>query len=147
MVYASTKQELVLFFGAPGSGKSTFFNTHLSSYERISQDKLGTADKCIKACQQALSAGRSAVIDNTNKTLEQRSRYTSIAKALKIPIRIFIFEVPKDRCMHNNKQRKINPYREHFSKKVSDVVIHDFFKNKEVPKATEGYADILNIEF
>jgi bifunctional polynucleotide phosphatase/kinase len=65
--------------GPPGSGKSTFYHNYMSSYERISQDKLGTADKCIKACRAALESGKSAVIDNTNKTKEQRSRYTSIA--------------------------------------------------------------------
>lgn len=79
--YASDKQELVLFFGPPGCGKSTFWSNHFSKYERISQDALGSSDKCIKACKAALGAGKSAVIDNTNKTLEQRSRYTSIAAA------------------------------------------------------------------
>jgi hypothetical protein len=49
--------------------------------------------------------------------------------------------------MHNNKQRKINTYRMHHSKKVSDVVIHDFFKNKEAPATSEGFSEVKNISF
>lgn len=37
-------QEMVLFCGSPGAGKSTFFQTHLGplGYERINQDILKT---------------------------------------------------------------------------------------------------------
>ena len=99
----------------------------------------------MKACREVLKSGGSAVIDNTNKTLEQRSRYTSIAKELKIPFRIFMFDTDKEKCMHNNKQRATNPHREHLSKKVGTVVIHDFFKNKEMPASKEGYSEIKNV--
>ena len=57
----------------------------------------------MKVCEATLKAGKSAVIDNTNVSLEQRSRYTKIAQKLSIPIRCFIFEAEKDVCMHNNK--------------------------------------------
>lgn len=101
----------------------------------------------MKICEEALRAGKSAVIDNTNKTKEQRSRYTEIAKRLKVPMRLFVFETEKDRCMHNNKQRKVNTHHKHLSKKVGDVVIHDFFKNKEAPQTAEGFAEIKVLKF
>jgi hypothetical protein len=34
------------------------------------------------------------------------------------------------------------------SKKVGDVIIHDFFKNKESPKADrEGFSEVVTIPF
>jgi bifunctional polynucleotide phosphatase/kinase len=101
--YTSDKQEVVLFMGAPGSGKSTFYHTNMKTYEYVNQDQLGSAAKCIKVCQAALTAGKSVVIDNNNYTKEQRSRYTSLAHEAKVPVRLFHFNTPKDRCMHNNK--------------------------------------------
>ena len=92
--------------------------------------------------------GKSVVIDNTNKTFEQRSRYTEIAKRYKVPSRCFYFDVPKDVCIHNNNQRKINPYRKHLSSKVPPIPIHDFFKNLEKPSIEkEGFSEIKVIKF
>jgi hypothetical protein len=56
-------------------------------------------------------------------------------------------QATKDVCMHNNKQRKINDHHEHLSKKVGDVIIHDFFKNKESPCKDEGIDEIVLIDF
>eukprot|EP00347_Sterkiella_histriomuscorum_P006646 403351974 len=147
VVYTSDKQEIVLFFGAPGSGKSTFWKNNLSSYARVNNDTLKTPAKCIKVAEQALNEKKSVVIDNTNSTLEQRNRYTAISKALNIPIRCFIFDVPKEVCMHNNNQRKINAHREHLSGKVPAIPIHSFFKNSEKPTMAEGFSEIKTIKF
>ena len=50
--------------------------------------------------------------------------------------------------MHNNKQRKINVHHQHLSKKVGDVIIHDFFKNKQHPdQKAEGFSEIVNVKF
>jgi len=31
----SDEKEMIIFVGSPGSGKSTFYHTHLKKYERI----------------------------------------------------------------------------------------------------------------
>ena len=49
--------------------------------------------------------------------------------------------------MHNNTQREINKHHAHLSKKVSSVVIHDFFKNREPPSLDEGLKAILVVPF
>jgi bifunctional polynucleotide phosphatase/kinase len=138
---------MIIFMGSPGSGKSTFYHSHLSSYARINQDQLGTKEKCISACQKAIAEKKSVVIDNLNQTKEQRSRYIPLAKAANIPVRLFYFETSKEVCMHNNKQRAINPHRVHHSKKVGSVIIHSFFKNQEKPTIEEGITEIKKIPF
>ena len=40
-------QEMVLMVGFPGSGKSHFCTKHLSGYEHISRDQLGSWQKCV----------------------------------------------------------------------------------------------------
>ncbi len=134
--------------GSPGAGKSTFLHNHMGDkYVRVNQDSLGTAEKCIKACRQALSEGKSVIIDNLNQTKDQRSRYIPLAKAQGVPVRLFYFEATKEICMHNNQQRVINTHRKHFSKKVGSVIIHSFFKNQEAPQLGEGINEILRIPF
>jgi bifunctional polynucleotide phosphatase/kinase len=138
----------LLLIGAPGSGKSTFVHTHLKTYERVNQDTLGNADRCMKACRAGLTSGKSVVIDNTNCTAEQRSRYIEIAKSLKIPVRAIHLDTPKDRCMHNNKQRVNNVHRQHHSKKVADVIIHTFFKKFEpLNPGSEGIKEVITVPF
>lgn len=57
-------QDMVLFVGSPGSGKSTFYSKHLKplGYIRINQDTLKTREKCFKIAEENLSQGKSVVI-------------------------------------------------------------------------------------
>ncbi|CDW76414.1 bifunctional polynucleotide phosphatase kinase-like [Stylonychia lemnae] len=145
--YKGKGQEIILFFGSPGSGKSTFWKNHLSDYVRVNNDTLKTPQKCMAVCEEGLKAGKSVVIDNTNATLEQRTRYLTLAKKYNVSIRCFMFDVTKEVCMHNNTQRKVNSHRQHLSGKIPNIPIHSFFKNSEKPQEKEGYAEIKKIQF
>ena len=140
---------MILFCGAPGSGKSTFWQSYLKDYVRVNNDELKTPEKCKKVADAALSQGKSVVIDNTNKTFEQRSRYIPIAKKYNVPYRCILFTTPKEVCIHNNKQRGgVNTARVHLSKKVPPVPIHDWFKNLEMPSIEkEGFSELIRIDF
>jgi ABC-type lipoprotein export system ATPase subunit len=37
--YVSDKQEMIIFMGSPGSGKSTFYHNHLLSYTRVNWEE------------------------------------------------------------------------------------------------------------
>jgi bifunctional polynucleotide phosphatase/kinase len=139
--------ELVLFVGSPGSGKSTIYNRYMPEYTHVNNDLMKTKEKCMKATKEALSKGQSVVVDNQNHTREVRARYTAIAKSLGVQMRAFVFKTPKEVCIHNNNQRKINSHHKHFSKAVPKIPIHSYFKQLEEPKVSEGFNEIVEIDF
>jgi bifunctional polynucleotide phosphatase/kinase len=145
--YKSDEQEVILFCGSPGAGKSSLWQAHLPDYIRVNNDTLKTKEKCMKVCRQALDDGKSCVIDNTNPDKDTRARYTSIAKEKGVPIRCFFFDIEKPVSMHNNKQRKTNPHRKHLSKKVGDVIIHTWYKKLQKPTKAEGFSEVKTIKF
>ncbi|KAG8433960.1 hypothetical protein GDO86_012353 [Hymenochirus boettgeri] len=78
----SKTQEIIVAVGFPGAGKSTFFKEHLipKGYECANRDTMGTWQKCVSACEDAVRRGKSVVIDNTNPDVESRSRYINCAQ-------------------------------------------------------------------
>jgi bifunctional polynucleotide phosphatase/kinase len=60
----TNKQDIVLFCGPPGAGKSTFYWKHLKplGYERVNQDTLKSRAKCFKAAAELLDEGSSIVV-------------------------------------------------------------------------------------
>ena len=51
MKVSSDKQEVILFCGAPGCGKSTFWNNFLPDYVRVNNDTLKRPEKCMEVCE------------------------------------------------------------------------------------------------
>ena len=145
----SSSKEMIIFIGSPASGKSTFFDSYLKSggYIRVNRDTLKTAEKCLSVAEEELKKGNSVVIDNTNPTLESRSRFIDLAKRHKVDLRSFVFNFNKDLVFHLNELRNINNFRNHFSESVADVIIHTWYKKFEPPSLKEGFKEILEINF
>ncbi|CAG0915620.1 unnamed protein product [Notodromas monacha] len=117
--------EIVIMVGFPGSGKSTFCKDHLQSagYEVANRDTVGTWQKCVKILQDALGAGKSVVIDNTNGDKASRKRYLDIAKEMKIPARCFVMETTYEHAAHNNRFRELT---DPSHMKISSMVFNMF---------------------
>lgn len=144
----STKQEVIVAVGFPGSGKSTFFQTHIlpKGYVYVNRDTLGSWQQCVSACERALKEGRSVAVDNTNPDLESRKRYVDVTRNAGVPCRCFNFTASLEQAKHNNRFREMVPSTtKHVH--VNDMVFHSY-KNKFVtPSLSEGFSEILQIHF
>ena len=77
--------ELVLLMGLPAAGKSTFAQRFAATHVVIGQDALrGTPHPARRervVIEQALAAGRSVVVDDTNATPAVRAPLITLARA------------------------------------------------------------------
>ncbi|PQE03758.1 hypothetical protein CJF30_00006435 [Rutstroemia sp. NJR-2017a BBW] len=112
-------QDVILFVGSPGAGKSTFYWKQLEplSYARVNQDILKTyspamiednltfdeRDRCIKVAVELLGEGKSVVVDR-----EVRSKWVALAAKHSVPIRCVHFLAGAQICEHNDAVRALN---------------------------------------
>ncbi|XXH05236.1 hypothetical protein Hte_011661 [Hypoxylon texense] len=144
------KQEIVLFCGPPGAGKSTFYWRNLKplNYERVNQDTLKSRAKCFKAATEFLDEGSSIVIDNTNPDADGRKEWIEFARKHSVPIRCVWFKVPKALCEHNDVVRALNrPMNPEARTALPALAFNGFFSRLKEPKAKEGFQDVVEIEF
>ena len=142
-------KEAIILIGSPGSGKSNFCEVNLTpkGYVRINQDTLKSRQKVIKYLEDNLKEGKNVVIDSTNPEKNKRSEYIKICKKFGYYVRAFNFLVSKDLAMHLNNLRTINKNRKHLSGYVNAIPIHAFYKNYEEPEKSEGFDDIVKVNF
>jgi len=137
----SSKQEMIIMVGCPGSGKSTFSKKALvpNGYVRINRDTLGTNDRCLLETRAALEKGKSVVIDNTNPSVDSRVQYKRLADQHAIPARCFYMNTSLELAQH------LNGYRMKLSRgKIKTVpnVAYSMYKAKFVkPTKAEGYSE------
>jgi len=135
-------QEVILLVGSPASGKTTFSEDlviNYPNYKIISKDK-----KTDSQYESLLNKKFSIIVDNTNPTMESRSKYIKIANKLNIPIRCIFFDFSKELIFHLNSYRTLTT-----DKHISQIVIYKFLKNLEKPTMNEGFSEIIireNIE-
>eukprot|EP01061_Rhynchopus_euleeides_P033931 TRINITY_DN574_c2_g1_i1.p1 TRINITY_DN574_c2_g1~~TRINITY_DN574_c2_g1_i1.p1 ORF type:complete len:594 (+),score=184.10 TRINITY_DN574_c2_g1_i1:188-1783(+) len=145
--FHSESQEVVLFVGPPASGKTSFAEKHLLSkgYVHVNRDTLNTQSKCQKALREAVAAGKSAVVDNTNPCPSTRKEYIKIAAKADIPIRCFYFRTPVELAKHMNQYREIvtNGERAH----VPGIAYNMYTSKFSEPDEDEGFTEVVEIQF
>lgn len=138
------KQELVIFVGRPGSGKTTVARTVFSKYTWINQDTLKSRDKCVHETEEELRKGRSVVVDNTNPARETRSLYIELARMRDIPVRCIWFTASEEVCVHNSNVRaSVDPTR----KSLPKMAWSSYAANYQEPKVEEGFKEVLKVDF
>ncbi|KAF9239632.1 HAD-like domain-containing protein [Melanogaster broomeanus] len=147
------KPELVLFTGFPSLGKSSFYHKHFApvGYTHVNQDTLGTRAKCVKAAEEALRAGKSCVIDNTNRDVATRKFYVDLAKTVGVPARCFLFTGSMELAWHNNLYRAYNQPSSNGSQPTRDLLPYlafiGFRDNYEEPQTSEGLSEVIKVNW
>ena len=125
--------EAVILCGIQATGKSTFCNTRLySTHIRLNLDMLKTRhreDLLLDAC---LRAKQPFVVDNTNPTREERTRYIVPAKAAGFRVVGYYFEAKISDALLRNSGRPGGD-------QVPDRGIKGTAARLEIPSLSEGF--------
>ncbi|MBO0794940.1 MAG: ATP-binding protein [Ktedonobacteraceae bacterium] len=130
-------KEVVILIGLQASGKSTFFRTQFAAtHVHVSKDLLRNnsrpARRQRQLIEEALLAGHSVVIDNTNATLEERAELIQIAHQYQASVVGYYFDSRPGRCLERNRQREGR-------ERVPDVAIFATLKRLVRPSYDEGF--------
>ncbi len=132
--------EAIIFIGIQGAGKSTFYRENfLNTHIRINLDMLKTRHReqiFLRAC---LEAKQPFVVDNTNPTLEQRSRYIIAAKQNHFRVIAYYFQADLEECKQRNNQRPPK-------KNVPLIGILSTYKKLVIPTFQEGFDAIYSVK-
>jgi len=141
-----SKKSLIIFTGYPGCGKSTFAKTLKSSFPEIAilcRDEIGTTQKCLKLCKEALQNGKNVVVDATNPDIASRQKYLEIAHELGLDsIVSLFFDIEIDLAMHNCRYRAITG-----GAVIKDMILYSHRKKFVAPSRSEGFTETLSIPF
>jgi predicted kinase len=129
--------ELVLFIGLQGSGKSSFYRERFSGAHVLVSKDLWPHARRRDARQQrliseALAAGRSVVVDNTNPTVEGRAPLIALGKAHGARVVGYSFESSIEDCLARNARREGRA-------RVPEVALYATRKVLRWPSPAEGF--------
>jgi predicted kinase len=132
--------ELVIFVGLPGSGKSTYYREHYAAtHVHVSKDLMPNArsrdDQQRKLIEQALAAGKSVVVDNTNPSRDSRAALIAIGKRFGAHVIGYFFDVDVRACIVRNREREGRA-------RVPEVAIFTTKKKLQPPDADEGFDEV-----
>ena len=100
------EMEAVIFIGLQATGKSSFYLAHFfRSHIRINLDMLKTRRREELLLQACLAMRQSFVVDNTNPTVEERSRYIPLARAARFRVAGYYFESGLAEAIRRNNAR------------------------------------------
>lgn len=142
---------LTVLVGPPGSGKSTWARLHGSSMTIVNQDKLGSKRKCIEAATNALQGGGSVVIDATNRSVEVRHDWLTLAQQHGATAIAVVLPGSVARATHLNMFRATCPFELPGLVNIADRrhvphrVIRSGFSPSafQAPTKAEGFAHVL----
>jgi len=139
-------RELVITVGQPGSGKSTTSALlQKAGYDVCVSDFIKDKDLLIDCVKKSLEGKNRVVVDALNFSKEQRSRYTKLARTMKVPIRILYFPrwgMPFNSVRGKEESIILGTTYKH-KEPVPDVAFYNYTKNFEEPTESEGEIEIV----
>lgn len=125
--------ELILFIGIQATGKSSFYRERFyRTHVRVNLDMLKTRHReklLVTACLEGKTA---FLVDNTNLTCEDRTRYIVPAKAAGFAIHGYFFQSRVTDALARNAARDE-------SERVPELAIRGASKQLQLPSAAEGF--------
>ena len=145
------KPDIVLLVGIPGAGKTTFANQLVSSgWNRISQDDLGSRQKCEVMAQEFLESGKRIVLDRCN--VQASDRLCWLTKFRKVPgerkyAAAVYFESDPDLCIERVEARENHPTISGSKKANARQIVMSLFDRLDPPKESEdGIDKVYNVQ-
>lgn len=129
--------ELVILIGLQGAGKSTFCRAHFqTTHDWVSKDRFrnnrNPARRQRQLIEDALLAGRSVVVDNTNPTTEDRAELIGLGRMSGAQIVGYYFESRLADCLARNRQRVGKDC-------VPEIALHATRRRLQAPFLAEGF--------
>jgi len=136
--------ELVIFIGLQASGKSTFFGkefaaTHVHVSKDLMRKNKNRNRRQAQLIEEALQAGHSVVIDNTNVTVEDRAVLIELGKLYEAEIIGYYFKSQVNYSLKRNELRSGKA-------RVPDVAIYATIKRLERPSYAEGFDKLFYVK-
>ncbi len=131
--------EVVILIGIQGAGKSTFcqqrfYDTHI----RVNLDMLRTRRREACIVDACFASRQSFVVDNTNPTQYDRSRYIKPAKAAKFNVIGYYFQPDIEACDERNRKRPS-------AQVVPGFVLQATSNRMEKPSLDEGFDKLYSV--
>ncbi|MEG4343891.1 AAA family ATPase [Microcoleus sp. A003_D6] len=129
--------ELVILMGLQASGKSTFFRDYLAAtHVLVSKDLMrnnkNKSRRQIQLIENALKAGHSVAVDNTNPEVLDRRPLIDIGRTYNAQIIGYYLESTVSDCLARNQKRS-------GKSQVPDIAIYATLKKMVVPSYGEGF--------
>lgn len=134
--------ELVILIGLQASGKSSFRRVRLATLVCVSKDDWPNArrreDRQRRLVAEALSDGRSVVVDNTNPCRADRAPLIALGREAGAEVVGFFFEPVWAESRARNAMRGGRAY-------VPEVALRRTFRELEVPSLAEGFTRLSRV--
>jgi predicted kinase len=136
---------LVILIGLQASGKSTFARQHFAAtHAYVSKDLLRSnrqpGRRQAQLVAEALQAGRSVVVDNTNPTVAERAALIDLGLARGARVVGYYFPTSVREALVRNRARA-------GSARVPDVAIYATRRRLVPPTLAEGFAALYTVRF
>lgn len=142
---ADRATELHILVGLQASGKSTFYRAYFApsnEYIYVSKDRLRNnrqpEQRQRQLIAEALAAGRSVVVDNTNAMTEARAALVELGRAYGAAIVGYAFESSARASVERNRGRTGRA-------RVPDVAIYATAKRLTPPTYAEGFDRLYTV--
>jgi predicted kinase len=135
--------ELIVLIGLQGSGKSTFYRQHFAgTHVLVSKDLLRNnrrpSRRQAQLIEEALQAGRSLVVDNTNPMREERAELVRLGRRHGATVIGYYFAAQVKQSLERNALREGKA-------RVPDVAIFATLKRLVRPSYGEGFDRLFHV--